>query len=89
MIPNQRVNPNGLHQRYRIQHADGSPVDHLATYFVLRLDNFGRDGLHAAACRAAAIAYADYVESGAAPHLAQIGRDLRTLVQNLDGGDHV
>jgi len=85
MIPRQHVNPNGLHQRYRIQHADGSPVDHLAAYFVLRLDSFSNDGLHVAACRAAAIAYADYVQSGSAPHLAQIGKDLRTLVENLEG----
>ncbi len=44
-IPPQADNPNGLHQRYVISHADGSPIDPLATYFVLRLDSHGRDPL--------------------------------------------
>lgn len=83
-IPSKLDNPNGLHQRYVISKVNGERVDPMATYFVLRLDHFGRDGLHIAACRAAARAYADFVQSGEAPHLAAIGAQLRTLVDNLE-----
>jgi len=86
-IPQARDNPNGLHQRYVVQKANGTPVDPMATYFVLRLDGFGRDGQHIAACRAAARAYADYVTSGECPHLAGVGVDLRTLVDNLESAE--
>ena len=83
-IPQQTVNPDGLHQRYIVHKADGSPVDPMATYFVLRLDPQGRDGLHVSACRAAARAYADAVQDGSSPHLAKIGEQLRILVDNFD-----
>ena len=83
-IPQKRDNPNGLHQRYVISKVDGESVDPMATYFVLRLDGMGRDGMHVSACRAAARAYATYVQSGETPHLAQIGKDLQTLVNNFD-----
>lgn len=83
-IPAKADNPNGLHQRYIITKADAEPMDPMATYFVLRLDNMGRDGLHIAACRAAARAYADFVQSGAAPHLAKVGEQLRNLCDNFD-----
>ena len=80
-IPDQSVNPSGLHQRYRVAKANGDPVDPMATYFVLRLDRFGRDGIHVAACRAAARAYASAVEG---THLDKIGSQLRTMVDNFD-----
>lgn len=81
-IPSKRDNPSGLHQRYVVTKADGEPIDPMATYFVLRLDHFGRDGEHVAACRAAARAYAYHVES--IPRLAAIGVQLRTVVDNLE-----
>jgi len=83
-IPTIRDNPSGLHQRYTVTKNNGEPTDPMATYFVLRLDHFGRDGLHIAACRAAARAYADFVTSGEAPHLAKVGEQLRTVVDNLE-----
>ncbi len=83
-IPIMRDNPHGLHQRYRVEKVNGEATDPMATYFVLRLDGFGRDGQHIAACRAAARAYADYVTSGECPHLATVGVQLRTLVDNLE-----
>ncbi len=83
-IPTVRDNPNGLHQRYTVTKTNGEAVDPMATYFVLRLDHFGRDGSHIAACRAAARAYADFVQSGECPHLAKIGEQLRILVDNLE-----
>jgi len=83
-IPPIEVNPNDLHKRYVVSKPNGEPCDPMATYFVLRLDGFGRDLAHVAACRAAARAYADFVQSGEAPHLALIGEQLRTLVDNLE-----
>lgn len=83
-IPTTRDNPLGLHQRYRVTKTNGEATDPMATYFVLRLDGFGRDGKHIAACRAAARAYADYVTSGECPHLATVGAQLRQLVDNLE-----
>lgn len=86
-IPQASDNPHGLHQRYNVTKQNGEPTDAMATYFVLRLDGFGRDGLHIAACRAAARAYADFVQSGESPHLAKIGEQLRTLVDNLEAAN--
>lgn len=83
-IPAASDNPTGLHQRYKVTKADGSPTDQLATYFVLRLDSHGKDVQHIAACRAAARAYADCVQSGESPHLAIVGEQLRRLVDNLE-----
>ena len=80
-IPTADVNPNGLHQRYRVEKLNGEPVDAMATYFVLRLDGFGRDGVHVDACRAAARAYAETVRG---THLSRVGEQLRTLVDNLE-----
>jgi len=82
-IPKREDNPNGLHQRYIVTKSH-EPTDPLATYFVLRLDGHGHDGAHIAASRAAARAYADFVTSGEAPHLAKVGEQLRTLVDNFD-----
>ena len=86
-IPQQTVNPDGLHQRYIVHKADGSPVDPMATYFVLRLDAKGRDWLHVKACRAAARAYANEAQSSGSQHLIKIGEQLRILVDNFDAMD--
>ena len=91
-IPPKDVNPQGLHQRYCVTKTDGQPCDPMATYFVLRLDQFGNDGQHIAACRTAALGYADYIDAHAAdaPHLLRVARELRTLIENLEaaeGGD--
>lgn len=73
MIPSKDENPNGLHGRYQITKADGTPVDEGAEYFVLRLDSGGSDPAHIAACRKAAMSYADEIEA----HLPQLAADLR------------
>lgn len=86
-IPKQEENPRGLHQRYVISKVNGEPVDPMATYFVLRLDGFGRDGMHIQACRAAARAYSECVEKSDAPHLWKIGEQLQSLVENLESQD--
>jgi hypothetical protein len=43
ILPTESDNPKGLHQRYEVPKADGSPVDEDAVYFVLRLDSGGSD----------------------------------------------
>lgn len=48
-------------------------VDKEAEYFVLRLDDGGKDPKHIAACRVAINAYADAIES----HLPELAKDLR------------
>lgn len=83
-IPAISDNPNGLHRRYNVTKANGEPTDPMATYFVLRLDHFGRDGAHIAASRAAALAYVEYVKSNDAKHLERMADELRTVVGNLE-----
>jgi hypothetical protein len=81
-IPTERDNPKGLHQRYIVRKANGDPVDHLATYFVLRLDGHGDDGAHIQASREAALAYCRFARD--VPHLARMAEELKTLVTNLE-----
>lgn len=84
-IPDAAANPEGLHQRYTVTKTNGEPVDPMATYFVLRLDGMGRDYHHQQACRAAARAYAKYIaEESDAAHLALVGKQLKTLVDNFE-----
>lgn len=84
-IPEISANPKGLHQRYIVTKNNGEPVDPMATYFVLRLDGMGRDGLHIAACRAAARAYSAFIDSQPEEtHLDKVAEQLETLVNNLE-----
>ncbi len=87
-IPTQGENPKGLHARYYIQkivRADGAfddgdsnykliPVDECSEYFVMRLDEGGKDLKHIAACRIGINAYADAI----ADHLPELSKDLKT-----------
>lgn len=86
-IPTQGENPKGLHQRYHIQKivpADGTfddgdsnyktvPVDDNAEYFVMRLDEGGKDPEHIKACRIGVNAYADAI----AHHIPELAKDLK------------
>jgi hypothetical protein len=72
MIPTKEQNPEGLHGKYKIEKADGSPVAPEAEYFVLRLDKFG-DFPHVEAGRKAMKVYADEIEE----HTPQLAKDLR------------
>lgn len=84
-IPTQFENPNGFHQRYHIQKIeiregfhlkDGLklvPCDPGAEYFVMRLDEGGKDLEHIKACRIGVNAYADAIEH----HLPELSKDLR------------
>ena len=88
-LPTVIDNPNGLHQRYKIQKITGwkarhgefaswldpilEPVDKNAEYFVMRLDEGGKDIEHIKACRIGVHAYADAIEH----HLPDLAKDLR------------
>lgn len=81
-IPTQAENPHGLHHRYNITHADGSPVDPDAVYFVLRLDKGQKDKAHMVACCHAARAYINSVRSSiTADHLLKVANDLYKLLR--------
>jgi hypothetical protein len=69
----QLENPNGLHQRYYVEKVNGDPIDPRAEYFILRLDDFGTDPKHIAACRKAIMTYANEIEN----HLPQLAQDLK------------
>lgn len=72
----QLENPNGLHQRYVVQKIENDtivPCDPEAEYFILRLDNQGKDLNHIAACRKAVMKYAEEIE----PHIPQLAKDIR------------
>ena len=83
-IPELSANPTGLHRRYNVTKVNGEPTDPMATYFVLRLDHFGRDGAHIEASRAAARAYVAKVEEIEAKHLERMADELETVVENLE-----
>lgn len=77
-MPTKEENPDGLHGRYVISKADGSPVDPDAVYFVLRLDSGGSDHKHVAACRAALEAYGDKLDE--LEHLPELKSDVYQLI---------
>lgn len=80
-LPTAAENPQGLHSRYHVTKVSGEPTDERAEYFVLRIDSFGHDAAHVAACRAAAEEYARVVlASPSAAHLHGIARDIVELV---------
>ncbi|MBC7947195.1 MAG: hypothetical protein H7Y42_04895 [Chitinophagaceae bacterium] len=76
-IPTREKNPSGLHQRYYIQKVGDFghpiPIDTGSEYFVLRLDEGGKDPIHINACRIAVNAYANAIEH----HLPDLAKDLR------------
>lgn len=55
-LPTKSENPDGYHQRYKVEKLDGS-VDPMAEYFILRLDD-GAEPKHRAACIQAVLTYA-------------------------------
>lgn len=90
-IPTQTESPNGLHQRYYIQklvHPNMfeepgmklKPVDENSEYFVMRLDEGGKDRNHIKACRIGIHAYANAIE----PFIPELAKDLRERYPLLD-----
>jgi len=77
MKPTPEDKRDGLKPKYQITHADGTPCDPAAKYFILRLDyHEGCDRKHVAACRAAARTYAGQI----ADHLSALSDDLRRML---------
>ena len=77
MRPTEEEKAAGLLPKYHITHADGTPCDPNAQYFVLRLDfHDGCDEKHVAACRTAALTYADEI----AEHLPALSADLQAML---------
>lgn len=85
-IPTQTTNPNGLHQRYHIKKIvpiknpkeygrqfKTVATDENSEYFVMRLDEYGKDINHIKACRIGVHAYADAIE----PFIPELAKDLR------------
>lgn len=86
-IKSKKSNPNGLHQKYVVKKADGSPVDPNAMYFVLRLDNGSSDPDHVDACQQAASAYARAIQrNSSAKHLHQTAAEILDLIRDLRKG---
>jgi len=82
-------NPTGLHQRYVLTKADGSPVDDDAVYFVLRLDKYGDDPDHTQFCRDAAREYCKRVNNRTDDEhpLRLVGNELWNLLNDIEGGN--
>jgi len=73
MKPTPEDRTKGLYPKYLINHADGSPTDGDASYFVLRYDfHPGCDPIHVDACRAALRTYASLIRQ----HLPTLSIDL-------------
>jgi len=72
-IQSRSKNPKGLHKRYKVSKANGNQVDIGAEYFVLRVDEKGKDPKHIAACRKALMVYAFEIQG----HLPELAKDLR------------
>jgi len=71
-IPTREQNPDGLHQRYRISKRSGEDIHPKAEYFILRLDDHGKDPKHIEACKIAVLSYAEAIK----PHIPKLADDL-------------
>lgn len=68
-----------LSNKYDVRKTDGTPIHPEAFYFVLRIDNFGKDPIHIDACREAIITYAQKVKN----HLPLLADDLIVKIKEL------
>lgn len=86
-LKSKAENPTGLHQRYIVTKADGSLVDPDAVYFVMRLDDGGKDSTHIEAGREAAMRWAQSIISmgDKSKHLHQVANDVIQLVNQYWG----
>lgn len=92
-IPLKEENPKGLHAKYLIRKIVGwkqegffgmkaitKAVDKNAEYFIMRLDEGGKDIEHIKACRIGVHSYANAIEN----HLPELAKDLRERYPLLD-----
>ena len=80
-IPEKTENPEGLHRKFNVTKADGSPVDPGAEYFLLRLDE-DADPKYREASKLAILTFAGAIET-TIPKLAADIRE-RYGFQTLD-----
>lgn len=83
-LPTKSENPDGLHQRYIVVNADGTPVPHDAIFFVLRLDNAAKNKDNVAACRSAAKERIAHIRKSNHQILLKVADDLESLIQQLE-----
>lgn len=83
-LPTKSENPDGLHQRYIVVNADGTPVPHDAIFFVLRLDNAAKNTVNVAACRSAAKEWISHIRKSSNQILLKVADDLESLIQQLE-----
>lgn len=77
MLKSKEENPMGLHHRYNVKKADGTPVDPENEYFLLKLKGKGSKG-HIEASRKAILKYADEIEF----HKPKLANDIREKYQD-------
>lgn len=71
MVKKKEDNPKGLYRKYKVEKLEGK-TDPKAEYFVLRLDNGGKDKNHIKACREALLKYAALMKN----HLPELYDDI-------------
>lgn len=81
MPPTQEQNPDGLHQRYRVEKLDGEN-DPEAVYLVLRLDQGGDDQIWTECCRRAAVFLGHTLAKF--KHKPQLAEEITRLALELD-----
>lgn len=74
---------DGYKRKFIIKKANGNNIDPNAEYFVLRLDNHGKDIRFARACRKAALTLSDEIKD----YMPQLSEDLKTIVTYYDVRD--
>ena len=78
-IPTKAKNPQGLHQRYKVEKLDGETDAH-AVYIVLRIDSQGTDPEWIEACRKAAWVLTENLPI----RLKKVAIDLQRLLDDPD-----
>lgn len=68
----------GLYQKYKIEKTNGNPINPLAEYFVLRLDQYSSDLVHTEASRRAILLYAKEIKK----YNPKLAEDLITRYSN-------
>jgi hypothetical protein len=78
-LKSKEENPNGLHNKYVINRADGTPINPNNVYFILKLEGEG-DSIHMEACRKAILKYAYEIEN----YLPELSKDILLRYENPD-----
>jgi hypothetical protein len=84
-LPTAEENPNGLHAKYSVSYADGSPIDPSQVFFALRISG-GKDKLHNKACRCAAMLWAELIlmSQPEMSHMKKTAEDLLKTILSIE-----